>query len=877
MNLEVRKGERNAYIHFSSTVADVSFVSPHLAFYLFQLISGPTPMSNFGHSTYNMNSFSASKSRPGPGPPPKLSLPPLNLFQNQIAGNSNAPYTPGGSYFSGARDGAASGEPLSPFEPPTPLKKMSGDGKDFNNSNPMDSPLNRYAKLSFVGPIGSASQMMDGVAGSPTGSSSAHAHALSRLQRKRPSLPPALGGRGLARRASDSPSSQSYSVGSIPPYGQQQESLPVPVSPLSKEFANVNVGAGINGDGEMQVDATGMDSDEHMRTLTRSSVDAVMGLRQLNEEAAVASYSSNGPQSAATSPSTVSVNSMSTTATSDFTPPCSPLEFSQGASISKQKQRSASPMATDMRRTSSGNKPRAKESFIGSNMSPSNQAHSMTTRAKKSQQSATTATSSHSVKSRSVSPPSLELPSGLSKQVNVEVQMPSSAPPTQTTFGSSITGIPSSQGAMTLSPPIEKQSLPVLRAVPMAKSNSAPAPMTVSAKHLSNKDLNPRFVESYELTDELGSGGFGFVVSARRRSDDLKVAVKFIFKNKVPSHGWVRDPQLGIVPMELFVLKVVNSPFVVKFIEAFDDSEFFYLVMEHHGSPWVANTKENKAAAASALAAKDKQPKAPAMKSSKSLPGSRPPVASSTPIKSIAAFTLAADSPTVAVFAPNSNTPSLTSDSEMSDSEPGSRSSVSNSSSSPSAPSRPGMPQRRLSCDLFECIEQHSKLGETNARWVFAQVVEAVYHLDRMGISHRDIKDENCVVDSDFNVKLIDFGSAVISDVRKPAPFFNRFFGTMTFAASEILKGQPYRAPNAEVWSLGVLLSILLSGECPFEDPKAAMEGRIAHGKGWSREAKEIIHGCLEVDPDRRANIREVRDHPWVRKAWREQGRERPQ
>ena len=144
---------------------------------------------------------------------------------------------------------------------------------------------------------------------------------------------------------------------------------------------------------------------------------------------------------------------------------------------------------------------------------------------------------------------------------------------------------------------------------------------------------------------------------------------------------------------------------------------------------------------------------------------------------------------------------------------------------------RPAAMQRRTSCDLFECIEQHSRLTEEQARWVFAQVVETVWHLDRICICHRDIKDENCVVDAEFNVKLIDFGSAVITDVRKPQPYFNRFFGTMTFASPEILQGKPYRAPHAEIWSLGVLLSILLSGQCPFPDP-AVYEGFAMHEDG---------------------------------------------
>ncbi|PWN97381.1 kinase-like protein [Tilletiopsis washingtonensis] len=359
--------------------------------------------------------------------------------------------------------------------------------------------------------------------------------------------------------------------------------------------------------------------------------------------------------------------------------------------------------------------------------------------------------------------------------------------------------------------------------------------MTVSAKHLAHRTLHPGFAAAYTFGDELGSGGFGFVVSATRNADGLPVAVKFIWKDKVPTHGWVRDPTLGVVPMEAFVLKVVDHPGVVKFVDLFDDDEFFYLVMELHGTPWKAPGSDD----------------------------TPTPKANATP-KASSQLAAPAGMPTLTPAPADTLMESASSLSEP-------------AAPKPTAALRPAPMERRSSCDLFECIEQHSRLPEDKARWVFAQVVEAVFHLDRLGITHRDIKDENCVVDADFNVKLIDFGSAVISDPRKPSPYFNRFFGTMTFASSEILQGKPYRAPHAEVWSLGVLLSILLSGECPFADPTAAIRGKISKPKGaWTNDALNLLRGCLEVDPDRRATIAQVRDHPWVHSAWQQRGRVRP-
>jgi serine/threonine protein kinase len=61
---------------------------------------------------------------------------------------------------------------------------------------------------------------------------------------------------------------------------------------------------------------------------------------------------------------------------------------------------------------------------------------------------------------------------------------------------------------------------------------------------------------------------------------------------------------------------------------------------------------------------------------------------------------------------------------------------------------------RRPSHDLFECIEQtpDKHLSEDQARYIFAQVVEAAYYLDSQGITHRDIKDENLIIDKDLKV-----------------------------------------------------------------------------------------------------------------------------
>lgn len=91
-------------------------------------------------------------------------------------------------------------------------------------------------------------------------------------------------------------------------------------------------------------------------------------------------------------------------------------------------------------------------------------------------------------------------------------------------------------------------------------------------------------------------------------------------------------------------------------------------------------------------------------------------------------------------------------------------------------PSRPDF-VRRSSCDLFECLEQHDFMPEAIARGIFRQIVDIVAYLHEQGIVHCDLKDENIVIDANYRVKLIDFGSAVQLDTKLPVPFQTNFRG----------------------------------------------------------------------------------------------------
>ncbi|ORZ20568.1 kinase-like domain-containing protein [Absidia repens] len=326
--------------------------------------------------------------------------------------------------------------------------------------------------------------------------------------------------------------------------------------------------------------------------------------------------------------------------------------------------------------------------------------------------------------------------------------------------------------------------------------------------------LHPVFLAKYSVGEELGSGGFGFVVSAKNRSTGMEVAVKFIFREKVPYHAWVRTDQ-GVLPMEIYVLKNVNHPNIIRYLDDYQDDRFCYLVMELHGTEW----------GPSAITGAPEDRPSPA----------RSPALSQT-------------------LSEDSWASSLEDDYLL--------------SSSPQQQQSFG--RRRTSCDLFECIERHHNFEEPLAKMIFKQIVECVAHLDQLGICHRDIKDENLVIDDQFKVKLIDFGSSVILPRHygqaNKTYLFEKFYGTVSFASPEILMGKLYRAEPAEIWSLGVLLYTILFGEVPFADPQAAVAGQFVQPKiKVSSKCLHLISCLLEHHPDHRPTIHQILMHPWLR------------
>ena len=179
--------------------------------------------------------------------------------------------------------------------------------------------------------------------------------------------------------------------------------------------------------------------------------------------------------------------------------------------------------------------------------------------------------------------------------------------------------------------------------------------------------------------------------------------------------------------------------------------------------------------------------------------------------------------------------------------------------------------------DLLSYFEHYEyELPETKVCEIIHKLSMAIYYLHSYGIVHRDLKPENILMTdltSNADIRLLDFGLSKIvgNDEKCTEPY-----GTLSFVAPEVLQGKPYDK-SVDLWSIGIITFLLLCGYMPFDDKHSERE--IARqtiqdpvpyeNKIWSKlspEAKTFVDGLLQKKPEKRYSIKEVLEHPWIKK-----------
>jgi len=182
--------------------------------------------------------------------------------------------------------------------------------------------------------------------------------------------------------------------------------------------------------------------------------------------------------------------------------------------------------------------------------------------------------------------------------------------------------------------------------------------------------------------------------------------------------------------------------------------------------------------------------------------------------------------------------------------------------------------------ELFDRIVDNgmTEVDSVNIIW---QVANALRYAHSRSIAHRDIKPENvmfsCKDMADGHVQVIDWGMAAQFDQIQMMDMV----GSTIYAAPEVLTAESLHQEytcKVDLWSLGVLTYVMLSGKTPFWGRRAdilrnmAQEAYPLSGTPWdtvSSDAKDFIASLLKRVPDQRPNAISVLQHPWMMKRTR--------
>jgi len=181
--------------------------------------------------------------------------------------------------------------------------------------------------------------------------------------------------------------------------------------------------------------------------------------------------------------------------------------------------------------------------------------------------------------------------------------------------------------------------------------------------------------------------------------------------------------------------------------------------------------------------------------------------------------------------------------------------------------------------DLFDISDYLGTLRPSSVAALLTPLLGALSYLHSRGIVHHDIKPENIIIDYTLNtLKLTDFGSSKFcSKLTEGA-----VGGTLNYLAPEAILNMRGAKnvcdKSVDIWSIGILSYVLISGSHPFDSKKSNENilNRIIAGKFkfegpiWDKvpkDCKSFIKKCLVVDPKKRASIGDLMKHPWISSA----------
>ncbi|CAD8081073.1 unnamed protein product [Paramecium sonneborni] len=170
--------------------------------------------------------------------------------------------------------------------------------------------------------------------------------------------------------------------------------------------------------------------------------------------------------------------------------------------------------------------------------------------------------------------------------------------------------------------------------------------------------------------------------------------------------------------------------------------------------------------------------------------------------------------------------------------------------------------------ELFDYIVKHQKLSEIEACKFIQELISGIEYIHKLNIVHRDLKPENLLLDYQKSLKIVDFG---LSNTYKQGEQLKTACGSPCYAAPEMIQGNKYNSLLVDIWSCGVILFASICGYLPFEDVNtSALYKKILNGEYQipnfvSPEGTSFLKGILNINPEKRFNLEQIKCHPWFK------------
>ncbi|XP_047225589.1 kalirin isoform X2 [Girardinichthys multiradiatus] len=175
---------------------------------------------------------------------------------------------------------------------------------------------------------------------------------------------------------------------------------------------------------------------------------------------------------------------------------------------------------------------------------------------------------------------------------------------------------------------------------------------------------------------------------------------------------------------------------------------------------------------------------------------------------------------------------------------------------------------------LLDYLVAHDELMEEKVAFFIRETLEALQHIHTCRVAHLDLKPENIMVDLRAptpSVKLIDLGDAIQLSANRR--YVHLLLGNPEFAAPELIRGTPVSVAT-DLWSVGVLAYVMLSGVSPFldESPEETCVNICRldfcfpdeYFHHVSQAARDFVLSVLQEDPRKRPSATSCLQHPWV-------------